>query len=521
MRKYVETTRTIMNWPMICCTVLFLLSAALTNAQTISPAPSVSPFASPSAKPSKSPSSKPSAKPSAKPSVKPTSVIAVTQPPTITAGTPKPSSSLELKTFTEKTVTITLTGVLPLNVEETAYFSERTQAYIEFYYNELETSPAEIFDVEVSIENIRMNPPFVDAASGRMLRIGNGDGDGDGDGNVNSSNCVSESTLTSRNLQTDQELRITYDQTMSYRYSGPQDEDSLAKYTNQLLIQEPFNTITRRDDYISFLRNVENLIPAAGAFNNLSKVSPPELFVESEKISLVAIIAIAAGGTAFLIGVIVVVCWRKKKGKQNSDLDMRDYDPRQRGDNRILPVSDQSTLVEPNHNGYFSTDSVQGGRGPGSMATDDPDYNHNLHYGYGDQTVVSNTDGTMGDATMQSSRFSTGGSLLGAGAGGQSLFDEQSFEAYRNRGSGRREEVIEIFAPAGKLGVVIDTPDSGAPVLHRIKDTCPIADKLRIGDKLIAVDDEDVRSMTAVKVSKLISQKSANPTRKFTIMRSI
>ena len=186
-----------------------------------------------------------------------------------------------------------------------------------------------------------------------------------------------------------------------------------------------------------------------------------------------------------------------------------------------LHRSDQSTLVEPNHNGYFSTDSVQGGRGPGSMATDDPDYNHNLHYGYGDQTVVSNTDGTMGDATMQSSRFSTGGSLLGAGAGGQSLFDEQSFEAYRNRGSGRREEVIEIYAPAGKLGVVIDTPDSGAPVLHRIKDTCPIADKLRIGDKLIAVDDEDVRSMTAVKVSKLISQKSANPTRKFTIMRSI
>jgi len=390
---------------------------------------------------------------------------------------------------------------------------------------------ADIFDVEVSIDNVSMNPSFVDGTSGRMLRIGNGNGDGEANVNVNvndnSSNSGSESTSTStststsRNLEGDNELRITYDQTMSYRYSGAQDEDSLAQLTNKLLIQDPFNTITRRDYYILFLRNISSIIDAAEAFNDLTKVSPPELFVESEKISLVAIIAIAAGGSAFLILVIVIVCWRRRKGKEMSDLDMRDYDPRQRGDNRILPVSDQSTLVEPNHNGYFSTDSVQGGRGPGSMATDDPDYNHNLHYGYGDQTVVSNTDGTMGDATMQSSRFSTGGSLLGAGAGGQSLFDEQSFEAYRNRGSGRREEVIEIFAPAGKLGVVIDTPDSGAPVLHRIKDTCPIADKLRIGDKLIAVDDEDVRSMTAVKVSKLISQKSANPTRKFTIMRSI
>ena len=256
-------------------------------------------------------------------------------------GTPKPSSSLELNTFTEKSVTITLTGVLPLNADETAYFSERTEAYIEFYYNGGETGLADIFDVEVSIENISMNPPFVDAASGRMLRIGNGNDGGENcDGNVNdnSSNSVSESTSTSRKLQTDQELRITYDQTMSYRYSGAQDEDSLALITNQLLIQDPFNTITRRDAYILFLEGLETFIPAAAAFNNLSKVSPPELFVESEKISLVAIIAIAAGGTAFLIGVIVLICWRKRKGKQNSDLDMRDYDPRQRGDNRILPV---------------------------------------------------------------------------------------------------------------------------------------------------------------------------------------
>jgi C-terminal processing protease CtpA/Prc len=142
------------------------------------------------------------------------------------------------------------------------------------------------------------------------------------------------------------------------------------------------------------------------------------------------------------------------------------------------------------------------------------------YYG-GEQTVISATDGTMGGSTLQSSRFSSGGSILGSTVAGQSLFDEQSFEAYRNQGRARKEEVIEIYAPAGKLGVVIDTPNTGAPILHRIKETCPIADKLQVGDRLIAVDDEDVRSMTAVKVSKLISQKSANPTRKFTIVRSL
>lgn len=84
-----------------------------------------------------------------------------------------------------------------------------------------------------------------------------------------------------------------------------------------------------------------------------------------------------------------------------------------------------------------------------------------------------------------------------------------------------KEQIIVINAPAGKLGVVIDTPDDGAPVVHAVKDSSVIADKIQVGDKLIAVDEDDVRQMTAIKVSKLISKKSANPTRKLTIVRSI
>jgi C-terminal processing protease CtpA/Prc len=83
-----------------------------------------------------------------------------------------------------------------------------------------------------------------------------------------------------------------------------------------------------------------------------------------------------------------------------------------------------------------------------------------------------------------------------------------------------KEEIIEIFAPAGKLGVVIDTPDDGAPVVHAVKDSSIIAHQIRVGDKLVAVDDQDVTAMTAIKVSKLISKKSANPQRKLTVIRS-
>ncbi len=183
--------------------------------------------------------------------------------------------------------------------------------------------------------------------------------------------------------------------------------------------------------------------------------------------------------------------------------------------NNDRPSDGGSTLVEPQQEGVYTQPTT---RYPGSIATDDPDYLFNTA-GYEDQTLVSNTDGTLGDATRQSSQIQAGESVLGP-MEAQSIFsDDQSFEAFRNQRDGRTEEVLEIIAPAGRLGVVIDTPDTGAPILHRIKDTCPIADKLQVGDHLVAVDGENVRSMTAVEVSKLISLKSGNKERRFTIVR--
>lgn len=139
-----------------------------------------------------------------------------------------------------------------------------------------------------------------------------------------------------------------------------------------------------------------------------------------------------------------------------------------------------------------------------SVATVDYDYSK-AYGGAGDQSIVSSAGGTLGDATRQTA-------ALGAG------FD--SAGGYRQEGASFKEEIIEINAPAGKLGVVIDTPDDGAPVVHAVKDSSVIADQINVGDKLVAVDDDDVRTMTAIKVSKLISKKSGNATRKLTVVRT-
>ena len=146
------------------------------------------------------------------------------------------------------------------------------------------------------------------------------------------------------------------------------------------------------------------------------------------------------------------------------------------------------------------------------------DYDYTKAYGNADQSVVSSAGGTLGENTRQTKEDLTasgsGRAALGAAAAGYDP-ESQTFA----EGS-VKEEIIEIIAPSGKLGVVIDTPDDGAPVVHAVKDSSVIADQIRVGDKLVAVDEQDVTAMTAIKVSKLISKKSANPSRKLTVIRS-
>jgi hypothetical protein len=160
-----------------------------------------------------------------------------------------------------------------------------------------------------------------------------------------------------------------------------------------------------------------------------------------------------------------------------------------------------------------------------SVATVDYDYSKAYGGGGGDHSVVSSVGGTLGDATRQTAGDVLAGSAAARAALGASFDDPRSGGGRRMGGGAApamaRDEVIVIDAPAGKLGVVIDTPDDGAPVVHAVKDTSVIAHLIQVGDKLIKVDEEDVRSMTAIKVSKLISKKSANPVRRLTIVRTL
>ena len=147
------------------------------------------------------------------------------------------------------------------------------------------------------------------------------------------------------------------------------------------------------------------------------------------------------------------------------------------------------------------------------------DYDYGIAYGGGADHSLSDAGGTVSSRTRQTcpDGLEEGVPTMPPPGSGNAIFsDDPTFDrAYEEM----REVLLDVYAPAGRLGVIIDTPDDGAPVIHAIKEDSLIFDKVRVGDKLVAVDDEDVRAMTAVKVSKMISTKGNNPSRKFTIIR--
>lgn len=137
-------------------------------------------------------------------------------------------------------------------------------------------------------------------------------------------------------------------------------------------------------------------------------------------------------------------------------------------------------------------------------------------YDYTKQYLKAQGLSSLGDLDRVSSTGSRSAStfdLLGKSSASQSsaklggLFsDEASYD--QRFGDDKLLVKFEVEVPPGKLGMVIDTPNGGVPVVHALKAESALSAKVKVGDRLVAVDGDDVTCMSAVQVSKLISLKS-------------
>ena len=274
-------------------------------------------------------------------------------------------------------------------------------------------------------------------------------------------------------------LTSTYDHTVTY--TAPEAVDDI--------FTAPFESATFLADLDSLLKESDSVFADVEADNDFSAaVAPPE---EGDSGGL-------SGGAigGIIVAAVVGVGAAGYLLYRNSGSGGDGYQSANEPPRRVSASNDDVSAIGA---------APSGGYGDQSVAT--MDYDYSKAYGGADTSVVSSAGGTLGENTRLTSEVpGTSRTALGAA----------SFES----GTNTKEEVIEIQAPAGKLGVVIDTPNDGPPIVHAVKDSSVIADLIQVGDKLIAVDDDDVTAMTAIKVSKLISKKSANPSRKLTVIRT-
>jgi len=83
------------------------------------------------------------------------------------------------------------------------------------------------------------------------------------------------------------------------------------------------------------------------------------------------------------------------------------------------------------------------------------------------------------------------------------------------------DQLVEIDAPPGMLGIVVDSSLPGPPVIHAIKDNSVLKDKLFVGDRIVYFDGEDTAELSSMQLTRLIGSRSENPVRKFGVIRKV
>eukprot|EP00536_Pseudo-nitzschia_multiseries_P001548 jgi/Psemu1/322120/estExt_fgenesh1_pg.C_190074 len=82
--------------------------------------------------------------------------------------------------------------------------------------------------------------------------------------------------------------------------------------------------------------------------------------------------------------------------------------------------------------------------------------------------------------------------------------------------NGKKTVTRKVLAPAGRLGVVIDTTVRG-PVVHKVNQESKLVGKIFPGDVIIAIDDVDTRAMSANDINAVMVR-TANQNRILTII---
>ncbi|KAL7538345.1 hypothetical protein ACHAXR_008490, partial [Thalassiosira sp. AJA248-18] len=97
--------------------------------------------------------------------------------------------------------------------------------------------------------------------------------------------------------------------------------------------------------------------------------------------------------------------------------------------------------------------------------------------------------------------------------------DEESLTTCNYSAAAHTVGKFDIITPSGKLDVFVEKTEGSLAEVVEVNEDSPLAGKIQVGDKLIAVDDEDLDQMSATAIAVLLWRKGKNAERKITILR--
>ena len=90
-----------------------------------------------------------------------------------------------------------------------------------------------------------------------------------------------------------------------------------------------------------------------------------------------------------------------------------------------------------------------------------------------------------------------------------SYASRKSFRKTKNKNTLPKRSRTNIKAPPGKLGIILaNRTDSKGTVVSGVRTTSVLADRISPGDRIIAIDGEDVSRMTVPAITAIMSRKS-------------
>jgi len=324
------------------------------------------------------------------------------------------------------------------------------------------------------------------------------------------------------------------------------------------MVAAGFRTVDQQNEYLDDLKDADGV--SFGTVNSMvmevdgEVITAMEILFNSDPIepapqsmTLYIIIAAAVGGMVVLL--LAVVIYRKKSSSSTPSPQSQPQHTHTRPEKTLTmppkdtyqhqpaPTTATTLSPPPPAQNYFGT--IEAREGPDDVSTIGDPY-------FGEVNTVPHADATVGESMISSEqqmyehgvrrgRLNTGGgstlNTTGQSTIGTNMYknmfpDDDTLEGlYRspinsreaNGSSSLRQ--LTVVAPEGKLGIVVDNQTGDMPIVHAIKETSVLKGKVGVGDFLISVDEVDCRGMSAVKVSKLISNRSRNPARTLVLLR--